>query len=158
MSKMRPVHAAVIVLLFGAAVLVADYALEGGFGQAGYQRVSPDPSGRVILDIAGMSAGTAKFYRFLNAGNQEVKFFVAREPSGVIHVAFDANAICYKTKRGYAHQGGWVVCNKCDKSFEVAEINAGGGGCKPVPLAHTVADSQLILEESDILTGWRYFR
>jgi len=155
---MRPVHAAFIVLLFGAAVLVADFALEGGFGQAGYQRVSPDSSGQVILDIADLTAEKAKFYRFLNYGNQEVKFFAARDSGGVVHVAFDANAICYKTNRGYTHQGSWVVCNKCEKSFEVAEINEGGGGCKPVPVKHTVAGDQLILEESDILTGWRYFR
>ncbi|MEM7352750.1 MAG: Fe-S-containing protein [Acidobacteriota bacterium] len=158
MAKVRPIHAAVIVLLFGAGVLVADYALDGGFRQAGYQRVSPDPKGQIVLDIAELTSTEARFYRFLNAGNQEVKFFVARDPAGVVQVAFDANAICYKTQRGYRYEGEWVACNKCDKSFRIAEVNDGGGGCKPVPLAHQVIGDQLVLQENDILTGWRYFR
>ena len=157
MVKLRPIHAIAAILLFGAVVLTADYALDGGFRHAGYTRVAPDSNGRVVLDVSDLAPGTARFYRFLNVGNQEVKFFAARDSSERIQVAFDANAICYKTKRGYRHQGEWVVCNKCDKAFEVAEINDGGGGCKPVPLAHTVVDGKLILEESDILTGWRYF-
>ena len=98
-----------------------------------------------------------RFYRFLNSGNQEVKFFVGRDGKNTLQVAFDANDICYKTKRGYRHDGDWVTCGKCDKSFRVANVNDGGGGCKPVPLAHTVAGNQLVLEESDILKGWRFF-
>ena len=155
---MSPVPAAIIVLLFGVLVVVADYALDGGFRQAGYQRVSPDTNGQVVLDISDLTAARARYYRFLNAGNQEVKFFVARDFEGQVQVAFDANEICYKTQRGYAYQGEWVVCNKCDKAFRVAEINAGGGGCKPVPLSHTVVADRLVLQESDILAGWRFFR
>lgn len=158
MAKVRPVHAVLVVLLFGAVVVVADYALDGGFRQAGYQRVSPDPKGQIVLDISDLTPAAARFYRFLNSGNQEVKFFVSRDIEGQVQVAFDANAICYKTQRGYTYQGEWVVCNKCDKSFRVTEINAGGGGCKPVPLAHTVMGGKLVLQENDILTGWRYFR
>ncbi len=158
MPKLRPIHAAAIVLLFGALVAIADYALDGGFRQAGYLRVTPERDGRVVLGVADLEVGNARFYRFLNSGNQEVKFFVARDLHGEIQVAFDANEICYKTKRGYSHQGEWVVCNKCDKAFRVAGLNDGGGGCKPVPLAHEVVDDQLILLERDVLAGWRFFR
>ncbi len=157
MAKVRPTHAAVAVLLFGALVVVADYGLDRGFG-SDYTRVSPDNNGQVVLDVSDLSAGAVRFYRFLNTGNQEVKFFVGRDVGGHIQAAFDANAICYKTGRGYRHEGEWVACNKCDKAFRVAEINDGGGGCKPVPLAHTANGNQVVFAENDILTGWRYFR
>ena len=158
MAKLRPIHAAAGVLLFGVFIVAADYGIDRGFSSAGYKRVSPDSNGRVILDVADLSSGEMRFYRFLNAGNQEVKFFVGRDRNSVIQAAFDANQICYKTQRGYRHEGDWVTCNKCDKSFRVTEVNDGGGGCKPVPLEHTVAGDQVVLTESDILAGWRYFR
>ena len=158
MAKLRPTHAAFGVLLFGVFIVAADYGIDRGFRSAGYKRVSPDSNGQVILDVADLSSGAMRFYRFLNAGNQEVKFFVGRDRTGVIQAAFDANQICYKTQRGYRHEGDWVTCNKCDKSFRVTGVNEGGGGCKPVPLAHTVAGDKVVLAENDILTGWRYFR
>lgn len=158
MAKVRPIHAAAIVLLFGALVVLADYALVGGFSRAGFKRVSPDQSGRVILETADLPAGEVRYYRFLNAGNQEVKFFVGRDAGGEIQVAFDANEICYKLKRGYRAGDGWMTCNKCDKAFRLEAVNEGGGGCKPVPLAHTLEGDRLVLRESDILSGWRYFR
>lgn len=158
MAKLRPFHAAAGVLLFGVAIVAADYGIDRGFSSAGYKRVSPDSNGRVILDVADLSSGEMKFYRFLNSGNQEVKFFIGRDRNSVIQAAFDANQICYKTQRGYRHDGEWVTCNKCDKAFRVVEVNDGGGGCKPVPLVHTVAGNQVVLTESDILAGWRYFR
>lgn len=158
MAKLRPIHAAAVVLLFGTVIVAADYGIDRGFGSAGYKRVSPDSNGQVILDVGNLSSGEMRFYRFLNAGNQEVKFFVGRDVKETLQVAFDANAICYKTKRGYRHDGEWVTCRKCDKAFRVTGVNDGGGGCKPVPLAHTVAGNQLVLHENEILKGWRYFR
>ncbi len=157
MAKLRPIHAAAGVLLFGAVIVAADYGIDRGFRSAGYKRVSPDSNGQVILDVADLSSGEMRFYRFLNTGNQEVKFFVGRDLENTIQAAFDANQICYKTKRGYRHEDGWVTCNKCDKSFRVASVNDGGGGCKPVPLAHKVDGDRVVLAENDILTGWRYF-
>ena len=156
--KLRPVYAVVLILLFAGAVLVADLALEGGFSKAAYQRVSPDADGRVVLDVSDLEVDHVRFYRFLNTGNQEVKFFVGRDRNREIQVAFDANQLCYKRGRGYRHEDEWMVCNKCDNSFRLTTVNAGGGDCRPVPVAHQVADGQLVLREPDILAGWRYFR
>ncbi len=156
--KLRPAHAAILVVVFAASVLLADMAFDGSFQRAGFKRVSPDPQGRVVLDVADLENQEVRFFRFLNAGNQEVKFFVGRDSQGHIQAAFDANDICYKTGRGYRHEGEWVTCNKCDKAFRLTEVNAGGGGCKPVPLAHQVVGDRLVLQENDILAGWRYFR
>ena len=155
--KLRPAHAAVLIVLFAATVLLADYALDGGFDR-GYALVQPNNRGEVILDVADLAASDVRFYRFLNAGNQEVKFFVGRDPEGRVHVAFDANDICYKTGRGYSHEDDWVTCNKCDKAFRLSSINDAGGGCSPVPVKHQLNGDQLVLAETNILAGWRYFR
>lgn len=157
MAKLRPIHAIAAVLLFATFIVAADFVIDRGFRSASYKRVSPDSNGQVILDVADLPAGQMRFYRFLNSGNQEVKFFVGRDRENTIQAAIDANAICYKVQRGYRHEGDWVTCNKCDKSFRVTGINEGGGGCKPVPLAHALAGDKLVIEERDILTGWRYF-
>src|SRR4028119_2393362 len=81
-----------------------------------------------------------------------------RDRAGHVQVAFDANEPCAKAKRGFRAEGEWLVCNKCDKSFRLAEVNAGGGGCKPVPLEHRVSGDELVIAEADILAGWRLFR
>ena len=158
MSRFRPLHGIVLVLLAGGLIFLADFYIQGGFARADFERVGPDATGTVRLDVSSLAPSEVRFYRFLNAGNQEVLFFIGRDPGGVLQVAFDANEICAKAKRGYRHDGDWVVCNKCDKAFRLAEVNAGGGGCKPIPLEHRVQGSEVVLAESDILKGWRYFR
>jgi uncharacterized membrane protein len=157
-SRFRPIHGILIVVLVVGAVLTTELLLEGRLHQGGFERVSPDPAGQVSIDISQLHPQEVRFFRFLNRGNQEVKFFVGKDGAGVVHVAFDSNETCAKLKRGYRHEGEWLVCNKCDKSFRLAEVNAGGGGCKPVPLVHRIAEGHLLLAESDILAGWRYFR
>jgi uncharacterized membrane protein len=158
MRRFKPIHGIFLVLLFVGAVVVADMALEGRLGGTGFKRVGPDRSGMVTVDLAGLKPQEVRFFRFLNAGNQEVRFFVGRDGNGEVQVAFDANEQCAKLKRGYRHEGEWVICNKCDKSFRLAEVNAGGGGCKPIPLEHRVHGDQLLIAEADVLKGWGLFR
>ncbi len=158
MAKLRPSYALLIILAIFGTVLAADYALDGGFGRESYIRVQPDKQGLETVDLGGLDSGQARFYRFLNWGNQEVRFFTAVDAAGELHVAFDANEACYKLKRGYRLEGGWMVCNKCDKAFETATINAGGGGCSPVPIPFQRSGNTLTMQESDILAGWRFFR
>jgi uncharacterized membrane protein len=156
MLRFRPVHGVVVVLLFVAAVVGAKMAFETR-GGPGYQLVLPK-GGEVTLDLADLKPQEVRFFRFLNSGNQEVRFFVGRDAKGTVQVAYDADETCAKYNRGFRHEGEWVVCNKCDKSFRLAEVNAGGGGCKPVPLAHRVdGDHLLRIAEADILQGWRLF-
>lgn len=147
-----------LVALFVAAVVAADLALEGGFGRAGYQRVRPDDAGRVVLDVSDLAPGAVRFYRFLNWGNQEVRFLVGRDRDGELQVGFDASETHSKLGRGFRHEGDWLVDNKCDSAVRLETVNEGGRGCRPVPLAHIVDGDRLVLTEADILRGWRYFR
>lgn len=157
MRRFKPAYGVGIVLLFVAAVLAADYTLSGGF-YGDFERVSPDAEGRVVIDVSGLEPGNVRFFRFLNTGNQEVKFLVGRDRSGTVHVAYDASETDYKRKRGFRHEGDWLVNNKCETALRLSEVNEGLGGCRPIPLEHRLAGDQLILEESDVLAGWRYFR
>jgi uncharacterized membrane protein len=157
MRRFKPIHGVFVVLLFMGAVVLADMALEGRFGGSQYERVRP-ANGLVTLSLASLKPKEVRFYRFLNSGNQEVRFFVGRDGAGTVQVAYDASETCAKLKRGFRHDGDWVICNKCDKSFRLAEVNAGGGGCKPIPLEHRVQGDQLLIAENDVLKGWSLFR
>ncbi|MEM9555059.1 MAG: Fe-S-containing protein [Acidobacteriota bacterium] len=157
MRRFKPAYGVALLALFMTAVLAAEMVLTGSGGRD-FQRVAPDREGRVVLEVTDLEPNDVQFYRFLNAGNQEVKFFVGRDEDGVIQVAFDAAENDYRRKRGFRSEDGWVVNNKCDTAGRLSEVNAGGGGCRPVPLQHRLESGRLVLEERDILSGWRYFR
>jgi uncharacterized membrane protein len=156
MKRFNPLYGIVLVVAFSAAVLGAQYALHGG--SSDFTRVGPDKNGQIQLEVGDLQPNQVRFYRFLNAGNQEVKFFVGRDGKGRLQVAFDASQSDYKRKRGFRHQGEWLVNNKCDTAIRLAEVSDNRGGCAPVPLAYTLAGEKLTLTEPDILDGWRFFR
>lgn len=158
MRRFRPVHAMALVALFVAAIVAADLALEGGFGRAGYERVRPDQAGQVVLDVSDLEPGAVRFYRFLNWGNQEVRFLIGRDREGELQVAFDASEAHSKLGRGFRHEGDWLVDNKCDSAVRLESVNEGGRGCRPVPLEYRLDGDSLVLTEAAILRGWRYFR
>lgn len=155
--RFKPIHGILLVLVFMAAVLVADMAFEGRLSGDGFERVRPD-RGQVSISLANLKPKEVRFYRFLNYGNQEVHFFVGRDGAGVVQVAFDASETCAKLKRGFRHDGEWVICNKCDKSFRLSGINSGGRGCEPIPVKHRVEGDRLLIAEADVLQGWSLFR
>lgn len=157
MARFKPIHGIIVVAVLIGLTVVSDVALEGGFRGSSFIRVGPDAAGNVVINVANLKRGQVKFYRFLNPGNQEVKFFVGRDHTGALQVAFDANEICAKRKRGFHQDGTWMVCNVCDRSTKLSEVNKGLGGCSPVPLRFTVNGNQLVLTSQDILQGWHFF-
>lgn len=151
--RFKPIHGILLVPVFVLGV----FMLSGGFGMTKHQRVSPDAEGRIAIDVSGLQPGQVRFYRFLNTGNQEVKFFVGRDRHGTLQVAFDASESHARVGRGFRHEGDWVVDAKCDTASRLEEVNQGGGGCRPVPLDHRVQGEQVVLLEDDVLRGWRLF-
>jgi uncharacterized membrane protein len=158
MRRFKPVHGVFVVLIFVGAILAAELVLDGRLGGARYERVSPAADGLVRIGLADLQPQQVRFYRFLNAGNQEVKFFVGRDPEGQVQVGFDSSENHAATGRGFNHEGEWMVDNKCGTAVRLAEVNQGGGGCRPVPLTHRIQGDELVLAEDDILQGWRLFR
>lgn len=155
--RFRPIHGIVLVLLAAGVLYGSQYLLEGGLDRSSYERVKPGRDGLVHVDGAAIGPQQVRFFRFLNSGNQEIKFLVGRDAAGTVQAAYDANEICYKLGRGYRYENGWLTCNKCDKAFKLEETNAGGGGCRPVPLRYQMAGNDIVFTENDIVAGWRYF-
>ena len=158
MRRFKPVHGVLIVLAVLGAIWGAEVALEGRLNPKGFEQVAPGRDGAVRIPLADLKPQDVRFFRFLNASNQEVRFFVGRDGTGQVQVAFDANETCAKTKRGFRHEGEWMVCNKCEKAFRLAETNSHGEGCTPMPLRFREDGQELVLAEADILQGWRLFR
>lgn len=155
--RLRPWHAALLVGLAIAGLLLAEYFFDGGARRSHFERVTAGADGMVSLDLTGYQPGTVRFYNFLSPANQEVDFFVGRDKDGAVQVGYDASEVCAKRRRGFHHDGEWMVCNTCDKAFRLTEINSDAGGCAPVALKHRVDGDRLLIAESDILAGWRLF-
>lgn len=158
MRRFKPLHGVLIVLAVLGAVWAAQAALEGRFNPSGFKQVMPGRDGMVRIAVADLKPQEVRFYRFLNTGNQEVRFLVGRDGEGEVHVGFDASETHGKNGRGFRHEGEWLVDNKCDTASRLEEVNGNQGGCRPVPLKHRIEGDQLVLAENDILQGWRLFR
>lgn len=158
MFKVKPLHAIIAVGAFMALVLAADQFSRGRRAYSAYERIGPDADGVVRLDVGDLERLEVRFYRFLNSGNQEVRFLVGRDREGVVQVGFDSNDSHYKTDRGFSYQDGWITDNKCETTTRLSAINQGGKGCKPAAVKHRVQADQLLITEADMLAGWRYFR
>jgi uncharacterized membrane protein len=155
MARIRPIHGIAFVLAFLALLLYVDWAMGSRNPRT---RVSPDQVGMVRIDVADLGKSQVRFYRFLNSGNQEVLFLVGRDRSGTIQVGFDAAETHYKRRRGFRHEGDWLVDNTCDTAVRLEEVNTSRGGCRPVPVKHRMEGNTLVISEADMLAGWRLFR
>lgn len=158
MKKLKPVHAMIAIFGFLALMLAADQFARGRRGYAAFERIGLDADGVVRIDVSDLERLEVRFYRFLNAANQEVRFLVGRDDTGAVQVGFDANDTHYKTGRGFSYSNGWVTDNKCETVTRLSAINEGGRGCKPAAVKHRLEGDQLIITEADMLAGWRYFR
>jgi uncharacterized membrane protein len=153
MVRMRPLYGFLLV----PALVVLVFLAAGGFRLGTHTRVSPDPDGFVRVSGSELKPNEVHFYRFLNRGNQEVKFFVGKDSGGSFQVGFDASESHAKVGRGFQHQGEWMIDAKCETASRLAEVNQGGGGCRPVPLAHRLDGQTVVIAEGEILKGWRLF-
>jgi len=156
MRRFRPLHALLLVVAFLAAVLGADRLLSGNSNR--YERVRPDAEGLVRIAVADLAPDDVRFYRFINSGNQEVRFLVGRDDRGELLAAFDASDNDFKMNRGFRVLDGWVSNNKCDTSFRLGDVMSHPSGCAPVPVRFRVEGDSIVLSEGDLLVGWRYFR
>lgn len=158
MPRFRPRHGLLLLAIVITAIFAADFALNRRVGQGKATRVSPDSTGKVRIEVADLAPVEVRYYLFLNAGNQEVRFFVGRDENRTVQVAFDAAESDFKLKRGFRHENGWMVNNKCETTCRLSEVNDNRGGCRPVALPHKLEGTTLVLDEGDILAGWRLFR
>ncbi|HBL27990.1 MAG TPA: hypothetical protein DD490_14225 [Acidobacteria bacterium] len=152
MPKFKPLYGILIVATFVAGMIWL-----GSRSGGTHQQVLAEPDGAVHIDVSDLGTDQVRFYRFLSTANQEVDFFLGRDATGTLHSAFDASENHYKLRRGYSFQNGWIVDNKCGSSFRLAGINAGGGGCSPIPLPFRTQGDTVLIAQDELLKGWRLF-
>ncbi len=142
--------AAAALLLVGAGM----FLLRTGDSLAGEVRAS---GGRVSIPVATVSDGKAHMFTWRHDG-LPIRFFVLKSHDGVIRAAFDTCDVCYKEKKGYRQEGDEMICNNCDQRFPSDQINEVKGGCNPAPIERNIVGDQVILAESDLAQGARYFQ
>lgn len=155
--KFKPIYGVLLVAAVSLLILGADFVYERGLDRPRPERVAVSADGSVHLNVGALGPSQVRFFRYLNAGNQEVLFLVARDPGGNLQVAFDASENDYKLRRGFRQQGDWLINNKCETAVRLEDVNQ-GGGCRPVPIRFRLDGDQLVLTESALLEGWRLFR
>lgn len=108
------------------------------------------------IPINEVSDGKAHYYS-IDTDGKEIRFFVVRSKDGIIRAAFDACDVCYRSKKGYARQGDFMVCNNCGMRFHSSRINVVKGGCNPSPLERRTEGDKLIISLDTIKSGAMYF-
>lgn len=113
--------------------------------------------GQIAIPLSQVSDGKAHYFSYKGDGTP-INFFVLKSSDGVIRAAFDACDVCYRAKKGYRQDGIDMVCNNCDMRFASDKINEVKGGCNPAPIERTMVNGQLLIAESELVAGARYFR
>jgi uncharacterized membrane protein len=87
-----------------------------------------------------------------------VTYIVVLGSDGEPRTAFDACEVC-GGDLGYSQSGTDVICDKCRRFFRIDDLGSNnlGGGCWPAHIPHKVEDGYVIIEESDLDTGERFF-
>lgn len=120
-----------------------------------YEVVKLD-DGVLTLPAANFDDYKARYYSY-DTAQGPINFFVVKSSDGVIRAAFDACDVCFKARRGYNQAGEVMICNNCGQQFHSTRINVEKGGCNPAPLLRSVEGDSLIIDESSLLAGKRYF-
>jgi uncharacterized membrane protein len=113
-------------------------------------------SGEIRLPVSAFADGEAHYFTYMH-GDHPIEFFVLKSDDGVVRAAFNACDVCYSSKKGYSQDGDEMVCNNCGLRFAEENINVLKGGCNPSPLDRTIDGESLVIKESDIVDGLRYF-
>lgn len=114
-------------------------------------------AGRLLIPIADVESGNAKFFNHTLENNKLVRFFVIRSADGVYRSALDTCDVCFHAKKGYRQEGQYMICNNCGLSFHSRLINEVSRGCNPVGIPNTVEGDHVIIRTSDLEKGDFYF-
>jgi len=123
--------------------------------------VSPYNSTAVSIDMSSLSTN-ATFYKY--ESGKTIRFFAVLGSDGQIRTAFDNAYCCYRRDLGERQEGQNMVCNWCQKSFPIDELNQTNldpltvGRCSPAHLRNTVVDERLVIEKSDLEAGSYLFK
>ena len=95
---------------------------------------------------------SAKFYYYESEG-VTIRYFAVKDPTGNVHVAFDACEVCYEAKKGYRQNGEVMQCINCGKEFPISSIGTDNtaGGCWPSYLPMNINGSTMVIKIADLV-------
>lgn len=125
------------------------------FWGSGGETLTP-VNGRLEIPLADISDGKAHHFVVKADDGTEVKFFTLKSRDGVIRAAIDACDVCYRSGKGYAQDGDFMVCRNCGQRFASHLINVVKGGCNPAPLNRMIEGEKLVVAMADINTNSWY--
>ena len=111
--------------------------------------LTPD-NGVLKIAISKIDDGKAHYFKAKADDGTMVTFFVLKSKDGVIRAAIDACDVCYRSGKGYAQDGDFMVCKNCGQRFASSRINVVKGGCNPAPLNRQVEGQHLVINMTDI--------
>ena len=120
-------------------------------------RPANPPERQVVILIADLQDGKAKFFDYTTAGKAQMRFFAIRSSDGVYRAALDACDVCYREKKGYTQDGDDMVCKKCGQRFHSSLVNDITGGCNPVAIARSVVGDKLVIKTSELESRKAFF-
>ena len=139
----------IIAIVFSLALLTACGSKVKGENAVPQGGVFSFPAG-------GIKKGEVKFYSY-ETGRKDIVFIVARAESGDYKAAFDACETCFPYHQGYRFEGGRLVCGNCGTSFQLEDLDKGQGNCMPIKLPFTLEGGKVIIKQSDVEAGGKYF-
>ena len=115
------------------------------------------PERQVVIPVADLQDGKAKFFDYTTTDKRQMRFFAIRSSDGVYRAALDACDVCYREKKGYTQDGDDMVCKKCGQRFHSALVNDVTGGCNPVAIARNVVGDKLVIKTSELESRKAFF-
>jgi len=95
-------------------------------------------------------------HRFLAKENGvDIRFWLYQKPDGKVATVFDACEICGPV--GFYKSSNGVVCKNCAAPINPQSVGM-AGGCNPVPLQATFTADSVVISETDLAAGGRFFR
>jgi uncharacterized membrane protein len=103
--------------------------------------------GEILIPVETINDGNLHRFQYRTVSGTAVRFIVIRKSESAYGVGLDACDICGPT--GYYQRGNQIVCKLCDVVMNIATIGF-PGGCNPVPLRFSIAQSSMIILTKDL--------
>ena len=152
----RSVLSVILVVMFGAALIIPAHEGKAAFNFLGGHKKVKSVNGKIMIPLSDINDGNAHHFQYKNDGTS-IKFFVVKSSDGIVRAAFDACDVCFPEKKGYTQDGDFMICNNCGRRFHSTRINVVEGGCNPAPLNREVVADNLVIKVEDVVPGARFF-
>jgi high-affinity iron transporter len=109
--------------------------------------------GKVTIPLSQVSDGDLHRYAAKENG-MEVRFWLFQKPDGKVITVFDACEICGPV--GFYKGPGGVVCKNCAAPINGQSVGM-AGGCNPIPLKAQLTSDSVVITETDMAAGSKFF-